>query len=382
MTVTIDRSTDVRPLHDDTLLRRPVVGARVVVVTGSYGAGHDAAAREIADRFTRAGADVEVHDIVELLPFRLGKAMRAVYLSQIKKCPESWESTLHQLTLGSRLHRWATGLLQAGGRRVLEVSRDADLVISTHPFASQTLGGLRHRGLLSCPVATYLTDASVHALWVAQGVDLHLAIHASAVRDARALGGRTVTTRPLVPTAPVRGRSREELRLPRDRVLAVVTGGSLGIGELAHTAEDLLAAGMTPVVLCGSNHGLLTQLEARPGVIALGWQDDVREVFSVADVVVQNSGGFMTLEALAVGVPLISYGVLPGHGRTNAEGIQSAGLAPWVRSAVDLGPTIRGLLTCGAPSLPDMTPDVVELLAGTQSRTQARQRELALVSRS
>ena len=305
-----------------------------------------------------------MHDIVKLLPLRLGRVMRRIYLSQIARCPESWESTLRRLELGTVGHRWATRLLRTGGRRVLVVAKDADLVISTHPFASQVLGGLRHRGALSSPVATYLTDASVHALWVAQGVDLHLAIHPGAAEDARALGGRTATTRPLVPFSPPRARSRKEFGLPDRRVVAVVTGGSLGIGALGSTAEDLLAAGITPVVLCGTNKALHHKLSAVPGVIALGWQEDVREVFGIADVVVQNSGGFMTLEALAMGVPLVSYGVLPGHGRANASGLESAGLAPWIRSPDLLGQVIGRLLALGGPSLPDSSPDIVEVLSG------------------
>lgn len=357
----------VRALRDDRLLRRAVAGARVVVVTGSYGAGHDAAARELARRFSQAGARVSVHDVVDLLPLRLGPITRSAYLAQINRCPESWESTLRRLRPGSRTHRWATRLLGASGRGVLGVTAEADLVISTHPFASQVLGRLRHRGLLGCPVATYLTDASVHALWVAPGVDLHLAIHASAAVEARALGGRTSVVRPLVPEVPVHRRTRTDLGLPEHRRLAAVVGGSLGIGDLEGTAEELLATGVTPVVLCGSNQSLLRRLSHRPGVIALGWCEDVREVFSVVDAVVQNSGGFMTLEALAVGTPLLSYAVLPGHGRTNAAALEAARLAPWARSPAELGPVLDAAVGRGATHLPDRAPDVVELLAGIRA---------------
>jgi processive 1,2-diacylglycerol beta-glucosyltransferase len=347
-------------------MRRPVRGSRVVVITGSYGAGHDSAAREIAERFRWAGARVSVHDIVDLLPFGTGKLTRAAYLKQITRCPESWEATLRRLQPGTRAHRWTARVLGAGGGRTLELAADADLVISTHPFASQVLGRLRHRGVLRCPVATYLTDASVHALWVAQGVDLHVAIHSVAADQARALGGRTTMVRPLVPARPVDSRTRSELGLPLAAPLAVVVGGSLGIGDLEGTAIELLGAGVTPVVLCGRNDSLLRRLSARPGVMAMGWCDDVRQVFSVADVVIQNSGGFMTLEAMAVGTPLLSYGVLPGHGRTNAAALEREGMAPWARTADELGPTLRRMLDGGAPPLPDEAPDLVELLAGPQ----------------
>ena len=354
----------VRPIRGDRLLRRPVAGSRVVIISGSYGAGHDSAARELAQRFAAAGAVVSVHDIVDLLPLRLGRITRSAYLTQIRRSPESWEATLRRLRPGTRGHHWTVRLLGAGRRAVHAVAADADLVMSTHPFASQVLGQLRHRGSLTCPVATYLTDASVHSLWVAPGVDLHLAIHDVAADQARALGGRAAMVSALVPTSGVRKRTREDLGLPTNRRLAAVVGGSLGIGDLEGTAQELLATGLTPVVLCGSNVTLHRRLSHRPGMIALGWCEDVREVFAVVDVVVQNSGGFMTLETMAVGTPLLSYAVLPGHGRTNAAALERAGLAPWPRSATELAPTLHHLLGIGGGCLPDQAPDVVDLLAG------------------
>jgi UDP-N-acetylglucosamine:LPS N-acetylglucosamine transferase len=304
-----------------------------------------------------------MHDIVDLLPLGLGRLMRAVYLAQIDRWPESWEMTLGHLRPGTRAHRCVTRLLGAGRGRVLQVVAGADLVISTHPFASQVLGRLRHEGTLRCPVATYLTDASVHALWVARGVDLHIAIHPSAAEQARALGARTALARAAVPDTPVVTRSRADLGLPPNRRVAAVVGGSLGIGDLEDTARQLLKAGLAPVVLCGRNHSLERRLSSWPGVIALGWRDDIREIFAVADVVVQNSGGFMTLEALAAGVPLVSYGVLPGHGRANAAALEASGLAPWARSAGDL-PSALAHAIARAGRCPSVeAPELLDVLA-------------------
>jgi processive 1,2-diacylglycerol beta-glucosyltransferase len=50
------------------------------------------------------------------------------------------------------------------------------------------LGRERPSGRLRAPLVTYLTDPSVHSLWVHPGVDLHLALHpAATVQTTRLL---------------------------------------------------------------------------------------------------------------------------------------------------------------------------------------------------
>ncbi len=349
----------VRPLLPDP------AGARVAIVSGSYGAGHDAAAREIAGLLTRAGAQVTTYDIVELLPVGLGPLLKKAYYIQLRRAPATWSTTLAYVESGRLLHRGATGVFGLGDERVVRAVAGSDLVIATHPFAAQALGNARRRGILSVPAATYLTDASVHALWVHPQVDLHLAIHDVAAEQARCRGGRTTTVQPVARV----GRPRDDDPLATYEICgsrALVTGGSLGLGELEQAARDIVATGvMTPVVACGSNDDLRSRLETVPGVVALGWRDDLPDVIAACDCVVQNAGGFTSLEALAAGTPVVTYRPIPGHGITNAAGLERAGLAPWPRSVAELRPALTAVLTEGRfDRLPHDAPTVVEALAG------------------
>jgi UDP:flavonoid glycosyltransferase YjiC (YdhE family) len=47
------------------------------------------------------------------------------------------------------------------------------------------------------------------------------------------------------------------------------------------------------------------------------------------DVVVHNAGGLSSVEALATGVPVVSYRCLPGHGTANAAQLNRSGLSAW-----------------------------------------------------
>ena len=51
----------------------------------------------------------------------------------------------------------------------------------------------------------------------------------------------------------------------------------------------------------------------------------------------RRDGGMMSLEALAAGVPVVTYRCIAGHGETNASVLDRAGLVPWIRSYAHLG---------------------------------------------
>lgn len=309
---------------------------RVAVVTASYGAGHDRAAAALAAMFRAAGDHVDVLDAVALAPAGAGRLARRVYYTQLRCLPGTWGATLRHLEPGMTAHTAATSALRMLTRPLVRAVEGADLVVTTHPFASQALGHARARGLLRTPVVTYLTDASVHPLWVHPAVDLHAALHEVAAAQARRWGGRTVVVRPALTTTPPAPAGPRLLPVTGHRY-ALLTGGSLGFGSLEASVSDVLACPRwTPVVLCGTNRTLRRRLGRRPEVIALGWRDDVPALMRDADCVLDNAGGFSSLEALASGTPVVSYRPLAGHGQANAEAMERAGLAPYVREAGDL----------------------------------------------
>jgi UDP-N-acetylglucosamine:LPS N-acetylglucosamine transferase len=316
------------------------MASKVTIISGSVGAGHDGVADELTRRLRELGCSVTQWDFLNLLGPKFGPALRRGYAKELSTVPRTWGWFLGQLQRHSVLAgavRWIVNWL-AGARTRAVLDPAPDLVISVYPLASQVLGRLRRQGELTAPVVTFLTDMSVHALWVAPGIDLHLALHEVAADQARAQGAALVR----VGGAVVRPRfrpdadpgERAEVRaahgIPADHPAALILAGSWGVGDILATASDVAASGVaTPVVVCGSNEALRAELTGRGLGVALGWIDDLAPVLRACDVVVQNAGGLSSLEAMACGVPVLSYRCLPGHGETNAAALAAAGLAEW-----------------------------------------------------
>jgi UDP-N-acetylglucosamine:LPS N-acetylglucosamine transferase len=323
---------------------------RIAIVSASLGAGHDGAAHEIARRLQDIGHEVECHDFLYLLPLRLGRRVREAYRQQLNTVPQSWEWLLTMLHRHPVFASFVIWLAAASSRSMRRAIGDADVVVSTYPLASQVIVRMRRRGSLAVPVVTYLTDPSVHSLWIAEGTDLYLAAHPEIAHQVNALGARCVSVvapavrpefRPPC-SAAEQARARARFGLPADGLFALVISGSWAVGEIEQSARDVAAGGIvTPVVVCGENEALRERLrDLEPGIV-LGWVDDMPTLLRACDVVVQISGGLTFFEAHATGVPVLTYRCLAGHGRTNARSLESAGLARWMHNSTELDAALR-----------------------------------------
>lgn len=338
----------------DPHLRTATAGAgRVAIVSASVGAGHDGAATELARRLTADGIAVDRYDLLDLMPARLGRAVQEGYHRMLVRAPWAYQRIYAGTERAGGGGPAARALLRTAENRVLRaLAPDVGAVVSTYPGASRVLGSLRLDGRLAVPVLTYLTDFSVHPLWVADGVDVHLAAHPVPAAQARAAGAQDVrvcgpVTDPRF--TPGSAREREQARarfgLPSDAPLALLVAGSWGVGPVRQVALEVRDCGAAvPVVVCGRNQTLAEQLRADGIEHAYGWVDDMPGLMHAADVLVQNAGGLTSLEAFAAGLPVAGYRCIPGHGLTNAAALDEAGVAVWIREPAELGAVLRGLI--------------------------------------
>ncbi|WP_213457117.1 MGDG synthase family glycosyltransferase [Rhizomonospora bruguierae] len=330
---------------------------RIVVVSAAIGAGHDSAARELGRRLSALGFRVDHADLLDQLPWRLGRLVFHTYKGMVNRAPWSYEALYRVTDRFPAAVPLMRALLRPLHRRLRRlIPADTRAVVATYPFAGQVLGPMRRTGRLTVPVVTYITDFSVHSTWVCPWVDVHCAAHPLTGARARALGAADVrVVDPLVSDrfrpvpAAAKRRARERFGLPADARLALVVGGSWGLGDLASSAADIGATrAAEPVVVCGRNTRLYRRLRrgaaTGAGGHVLGWVDDVAALMRTADVVVENGGGMSSREAMVAGIPVASYRPLPGHGRASASVMAGAGVAAWIRRPDALRATLTDLI--------------------------------------
>jgi processive 1,2-diacylglycerol beta-glucosyltransferase len=351
--------------------------ARVLVISGSVGAGHDGAADELISRLSRLGVAADRRDYLDALPRIFRYVLRDGYRLSIGYAPAFFDWLFTNLERTGWVRRVALWLCRLAQRDVLRWVGAHDVVVSTYMLSSQTLGQLKESGLVDATLVTFLTDPAVHRTWVHPAVEHHLTVTEATARmgqlvystPMRAVGG-LVSPRFAPGLDPSRrDRLRAELGLSPDALVVLLATGSLGMGDVPHVVQAITPSGAAEVVvLCGRNDRLRKRLSAQPGVVALGWREDVPELMAAADVLVHNAGGLSLTEALTAGLPAVTYRPIPGHGIANSQVLAEAGLAPWPQDEAELIEAIRKqALHRGDPSHVVLRPDaaafVLSLLA-------------------
>ncbi len=312
------------------------------------GAGHDGAAKELSRRLEAAGHRVEVVDFLDAVAFHIGPLLRWFYQVQLRMAPWSYELNYKMAPLlrapAVMVDTWLTR------RKLKRLIKDfrPDTVVSVYPLASLVLGRMRRKKQLRVPVVTYLTDFAVHSLWVHRGVDRHLAVSEISAAAATSRGGKDARARgPLVSeqfrdVEYDRDAVRSNLGLaPDDRAILVVAG-SWGVGDVVETVEDIGRSGeFHPITVCGRDDKLRAELEARGCGTVIGWTDQMPALMSAADTLVENAGGLTCMEAFAVGLPVITYKPIAGHGKDNAKMMARAGVNCYARDEDELNTILR-----------------------------------------
>jgi UDP-N-acetylglucosamine:LPS N-acetylglucosamine transferase len=322
------------------------VSGRVVTLTAGMGAGHDQVAVELRRRLARRGVQCDVVDVWDLLPFGLGRLITVFYKGVIRRVPWLYE-IIYSIWLRptENSSKRASPMIRLAGRR-LERWMDEhrpDAVVSTFHLCSQVLGDLRRRGRMPVPTASIVVDFAAHGLWVDPDIDVHFCLHEAQAERVRRLGAHhVIASGPVVSPPFTRGRrdraeARRELGLSdTDRVVLIVAG-SWGAGHIERAAR---LTGRDPrfrtLVVTGRNESLRRRLQSLGHVDVYGWVDDMARLMVAADVVVENAGGLMAMEAMAVGTPVVSYEPIPGHGRENVARMDETGVSRFARSEEEL----------------------------------------------
>ena len=335
---------------------------RVLVLTASYGSGHNRVAETLAAEFRRAGAAATVVDhFHDLVHPSFDRASRALYYAMLRRAPVLWGAAYwlgDQLSVSSPL---LMGFNRLGVRKLRQrmLAESPDHVVSVHPTPVAALSVLWSRGMRIPPHTTVFTDFVAHTQWIHPHVDRYCVPAEEIAHDLTARGvprERVVVTGIPVGQEFAQAADRAATRLalglsPRLPVLLFMDGSSGGFGRLEDATRKILEMEqpLQAVVVTGREEALEARLrslvvgsEAR--VKVCGYVDNVRQLMGAADFLVTKAGGLTLAEALATELPMICFGSLPGQEARNERFAAMAGVALVASSDAQLHRVIAAAL--------------------------------------
>jgi processive 1,2-diacylglycerol beta-glucosyltransferase len=316
---------------------------RVLILSASYGSGHNEAARCLASALTAQGAEPIVVDYFSACAHPLfDRLSRALYVALLRRAPAVWGLAY---ALGDHMasDSWMTfGVSRVGAaalRRVLD-RLQPDAVLTVHATPALAMAALGEEGGAVPPHLTVVTDFVAHSQWIAPGIDQYCVAADEVGREFVARG--IPRERVEVTGVPVRAEfatpvdgadARRALGLPDDAPVVLAMSGSWGgLGRLPDVARALLAAGrpVQGLLVAGRDVRLerhLQSLTIGSRLQVYGHVAGVRRMMAAADLLVTKAGGMTLAEALAAETPLLLYGSLPGQERRNERFASRAGVA-------------------------------------------------------
>ncbi|HEV8532991.1 MAG TPA: glycosyltransferase [Methylomirabilota bacterium] len=367
---------------------------RVLILSASYGSGHNAVARALDASLQAAGAETRIVDhFRDLVHPAFDRWSRRLYGAILRRAPALWG---FGYWVGDRLSP-SSGLVfgmgSLGTPRLLSLleRERPDLVVSTHPTPAGALSDLRRRGVTRIPHALVYSDFAVHRQWIPPLVDLHCVPAESVRADLIAHG--IAPDRVLASGLPVRAEfeqpadptsARRALGLDLERPVVLAMAGAFGwTGDLPAATGVLrdLPVPLQALIVAGHDGALRARLQesirgAGRRVRVLGYTDEMRQLMAAADLLVTKAGGVSLAEAIACDLPVVCFGSLPGHERRNERFIVEAGAALRARSAAELGAVVRRTLT-----EPGLLTDLAKRMREIRRPGAARVITLALLER-
>ena len=341
---------------------------KVIVFYASYGGGHLSAARSIQEYIQNnyPNIDSELIDCVKYINKALEKVTTKAYSEMAKKVPQAWGHIYKGADKGpiATISNTSNKVMALKLKKLLD-EKQPDLVICTHPFASQMCSYLKRKEKVNVKIATVLTDFAIHNQWVVghEYTDYFFVSHSGMKKDLIEAGVTAykihTTGIPLSNKFLLEYDKSEILESfglsPDKKTVLFFGGGELGLGK-SHTLNIFKSFvkndSIQIVAIAGRNPKMRENFESfvlemgkENSVKILEYTDKVAQLMSISDLVVTKPGGLTTTESLASGLPIVVINPIPGQEEENAEFLEKNKLAIWIRKGDDIENILNDLFS-------------------------------------
>jgi processive 1,2-diacylglycerol beta-glucosyltransferase len=326
------------------------VKKRILILTASFGEGHNSAARGVRDGLARVAperTEVELRDLLAEAYGPANELVRRSYVGLVNFAPRAWGAVYRWLDRKKDFDEGFAGFCRLKDHFTALLDRfQPDVVICTFPAYPNVLRQIGEENpdrVRPCKSVVVVTDSiTINAAWYRCDADYFLVANEQSASVLQGVGVAPQKIKvfgfPVSPKfADFAGSNRV---LPSNnserRVLYMIHAATRRAPELVRLLADL---GIGLTVTIGRADKIRPAIEAavdgRPAKI-VGWTDELPRMLHESHLLIGKAGGATVQETIAVGCPMIINHVVAGQEEGNARLIVETNSGVIARSPVEV----------------------------------------------
>ena len=325
---------------------------KVLILSHNTGGGHNSVAKALKEEFGKNNIECNLaYANISVKKVEINKTKQSSYDTLVRIVPKMYKYIfiLGELYSKSKIKSPLYGYNKMYAKNLLSFVEENkyDVVIVTHLFPGETITFLNQKNK-NIHFIAISTDYVCMPLLQEIKPDYYVVPSKDLINSFVKKG---INKKEILPFGiPVLSKfkkrqnkvdSREKLKLPINKKIALIMTGSMGFGKMNLIIDEILkeyGRKVLPIVMCGNNEKLKNNLEKKykKSVIALGYKNNVDEYMDASDVLITKPGGITSTESAVKNIPTIFTDPIPGVEIYNAKFFEERGMAYYAENYHDV----------------------------------------------
>lgn len=308
---------------------------KILVLSCSTGGGHNACGHYIEQEFKENNVICDFVDYFDILSSKAKKRAEKIYLDTTKGNGEVFKLVykIGEAYSKTRIPSPVYALNKLGKNKLYSYIKknSYDLVICSHLFPAMAVTTLKKEGK-DIKLINVATDYHVIPFWEETKPDYFVIPHITLKEDFVKKGFKEETLLDFgIPIASSFHKVKNNLNLPTDKDIVLITSGSMGFGKMKEIVNAILdyTSNTYVIAICGNNKELYSELEKvnNSNLIVKGYINNINEYIAASTIVLTKPGGLTSTEVGVIRKPIIHLMPIPGVENYNAEFFKKNGLS-------------------------------------------------------
>lgn len=298
---------------------------KALILTASFGGGHNKAANNIKEKLIDRCFFVEEVDLLKEISEKLDSLLVGGYLNIVSKTPDLY-GLIYKGTNFTSQNIFSKPLLNILSTKILPIIERVkpDVIVGTHVFAIGMMEHIKDKNLYTCPFISIITDYVTHKMYFSDCVDYYIV--ASEFTKEKMIKDGIKKEKVFAYGIPIDDEFKKIKESKKEGFNILTIFGSLGMNDFSEYIIPILeiSKDIKMTMVCGTNIELKEKLLKKYSLFVnekrlniLGYTDKIATLMEKSTILITKPGGLTVTEAIIKNIPMIIPFFIPGHEEEN-----------------------------------------------------------------